>query len=109
MEELLSFLRRFSIPKDIFEGLLAFQRAMVRKPFDREAAVPFRYDFYSYFETVTDGGYAPLEKKEIILTVRPRKVYDDMAEYAKETVWFGRRRGATVYRGKEWQAKKARS
>ena len=109
MEELLPFLRRFSIPQNIFEGLLAFQRAMVRKPFDREAAVPFRYDFYSYFETVTDGGYAPLEKKEIVLTVRPRKVYDDVAEYAKETVWFGRRRGATVYRGKEWQAKKARS
>lgn len=101
LAELTPYLRRFSIPEALFAGLTEYQRAIVRKPFDREETVFFHYDYYSYFETVTDGGYAPLKKKETVLTVRPRKVYGDVAEYARETVWFGRRRGATVYRGTE--------
>ena len=32
-----------------------------------------------------------------------KKEYEDIPEYARETVWFGRRKGATVYRGKELQ------
>lgn len=108
MEELLPFLRRFAIAEDVFDGLLSYQRAMVRKPFDREGIIPLHYDFYSYFEAVTDGGHVPLAKKEILLRVCPWKVYVDVAEYARETVWFGRRRGATVYRGNELRAESAK-
>lgn len=101
--ELLPFLRQFNVDRDIFAEMSAYQRAMLRKPYDREKSIPFHYDFYSYFDKITDGGYAPLERKDILLTVRPGKEYDDVPAYARETVWFGRRRGATVYRGKELQ------
>ncbi len=99
--ELVPFLRRFPIKQDLYEELERYQRTIVRKPHDKETTSQFRYDFYSYFERITDGESALLERKDIVVTVCPNKEYDDVAEYARETVWYGRRKGATVYRGKE--------
>ena len=105
--ELAPFLRRFAIKEEIFDEMLKYQRAVVRKPRDREETVRFRYDFHPYFEKAAEGEYLPLERKDITVTFRPYKKYDDVAEYARETVWFGRRKGATVYRGTELQLRAA--
>ena len=99
--ELAPFLRRFPFKQDFYEELARYQRTIVRKPHDKEITSQFRYDFYSYFERIADGENASLDRKDIVLTVYPNKIYDDVAEYARETVWYGRRKGATVYRGKE--------
>ena len=104
MEELLPYLKRYPIDEGLFEEMLRYQRAVLRKPFDREATYRFSYDFHTYYQTITDRAYAPLEKKPVALTVKPKTVYDDVRDYAREIVWFGRRRGATVYRGKELSA-----
>ena len=100
----LPFLKRYPMDGPLFEELLRYQRAMLRKPGDRAASWRFDYDFYHYFQAVTDRDHQPLAKKETVLTVRPKTVYDDIRDYARETVWYGRRRGATVYRGSELSA-----
>ena len=70
---------------------------MLRKPFDRGTEVSFEYDLHGYFNGILSGAPAPLQKKRAVLRVTPKIIYTDIFDYAKETVWYGRRRGASVY------------
>ena len=54
------------------------------------------YDFYSYFENIYDDRYAPLEKKKTRLDITLEKKIDSWADYAREIIWFGKRRSATL-------------
>ncbi len=101
MEELTKFLNGFNICDDIMSQLLAYQNMFLRKPFDKENTQVFEYDFHTFFTQITRGETASLEKKESKVTIIPKVKYTSFAEYAKETVWFGRRRGATIYGDKE--------
>ena len=97
MSELTEFIDSYNLDKDFQKELLSFQKFMLRKPFETAKEASFNYDFYSFFESITKGNPATLQKKSTSLTVTPKTVYDNIASFAKETVWFGRRRGATVY------------
>lgn len=97
MSELTEFIDSYNLGKDFQKELLSFQKFMLRKPFETAKEASFNYDFYSFFESITKGNPATLQKKSTSLTVTPKTVYDNIASFAKETVWFGRRRGATVY------------
>lgn len=97
MSELSDFIDSYNLDKDFQKELLSFQKFMLRKPFETAKEASFSYDFYSFFESITKGNPATLQKKNTSLTVTPKTVYGNIASFAKETVWFGRRRGATVY------------
>lgn len=97
MSELTEFIDSYNLDKDFQKELLSFQKFILRKPFETAKEASFSYDFYSFFESITKGNPATLQKKSTSLTVTPKTVYDNIASFAKETVWFGRRRGATVY------------
>lgn len=97
MKELIPFLERFDFKEDLFEQLSAYQKLLLRKPFDEKTIKEFRYNFYSYFENITKSRPAVLENVNTTVTVVPKTLYDSISDYAKETVWFGRRRGETVY------------
>ncbi len=99
--ELREFLNSFNIDGDLFEELAHYQKAILRKPFDKEQRFDFKYNFYRYFESITMGDKAKLEKASSSILITPKTEYDNVAEYAKETVWFGRRRGATIFGAKE--------
>ncbi len=101
MDELIPFLKSFEIEEDLFNQLMAYQKFMLRKPDDQKSTEKFDYNFYEYFENITRSAPAQLEKKSTYLTITPKNLYENIADYAKETVWFGRRRGATVYGGNE--------
>ena len=95
------FLRRYTIERPLFEDMLRYQALLLRKPFETGREETFSYDLYGYFNGILKGEYRPLQKKNTVLRVTPRHVYTDMFEYAKETVWYGRRRGASMYSGAE--------
>ena len=95
------FLLRYGIPEPLYGELKRYQQAMLRKPFDRAHTVSFAYDFPAYFNGILSGEYSPLRETPVTLGVTPRTEYTDFFEYAKETVWYGRRRGASVYGKKE--------
>ena len=95
--ELLPFLQRFAVPEPLFEELLQYQKAMVRKPFEHEKTYHFQYDFYAFFDEVIKTNKGSLKKQSTRFTLTPGKTFESMEQFAKETVWFGRRRGASVY------------
>ena len=100
-EELCEFLNTFEFNADFFNELAKYQKELIRKPADRKRQVEFGYNFYNYFSNVTVGNDATLEKVNGALVITPKTEYDSLSDYAKETVWFGRRRGATIFGNSE--------
>ena len=80
---------------------MRYQRFMLRKPFEEAHTASFSYDLHTYFSQILRGETAELQTKMHTLCVTPRTVYTEFFEFAKETVWYGRRRGASVYSNKE--------
>ncbi len=99
--EIKSFLQAYDIDEAFFNELAKYQKAIIRKPFDRKKKLTFEYNFYNYFDNLTTGTPAELRKENSVLEVTPKTEYEVFADYAKETVWFGRRRGATIYGSRE--------
>lgn len=100
-KELSEFLNTFEFNADFFGELARYQKELIRKPADRKRQVEFGYNFYNYFNNITVGNGATLEKLDSKLIIAPKTEYDSLSDYAKETVWFGRRRGATIFGNSE--------
>lgn len=100
-EELTEFLKKYDFDSEFFIQLAKYQKTIIRKPIDRKCKVDFEYDFHNYFDNITMGVASELKKERTELTVTPKTEYNEFADYAKETVWFGRRRGATIFGNRE--------
>ncbi len=96
-EELLPYIDSFGIDGGVFPSLLAYQKAAVRKPNEKEAQVFLKYDFPAYFDEVIKGGSPALKELNSSVIIKPDCVYDTLPDYAREAVWYGRRRGRTTY------------
>ncbi|MBR0113163.1 MAG: cobalamin-dependent protein [Clostridia bacterium] len=97
MSELLPYIKKYDIESGLFDALLEYQKAVLRKPFDKGIVLTPGYDFPKFFDMIIKGEKPVLEKYDEKIEIKPSPVYDSLPEYAKETVWFGRRRGRTVY------------
>ena len=95
--ELLPFLQRFGLPEDLFCDLKRYQRMMLRKPCETESLYRFSYDLHAWFTGLVAGKEPALIKRDVTLRLTPKKTYDAYPDYARETVWYGRRRGASIY------------
>lgn len=101
MGELAPFLEGFNLDERLFRQLSAYQRAVIKKPFSKGGVSEFEYDFYTYFENAIAGKPTPLRKQRIAVCFNQSVCYDSLPDFAREIVWFGRRRGATVYHSNE--------
>ena len=54
-------------------------------------------DFAEYFRNVSSDGKTALVPQKTVYTFKAIKKYEDWPTFAKETVWYGRRKGATLY------------
>ena len=104
IDELLPFLRQFPIPADLFDDLFAYQTMMIKKPLDEAQEAVFQYDLPAYFEAVYEGGGAVLQKRRTRLRILPKKQYTDWETYAREAVWYGRRKEANIYHRDEYRS-----
>lgn len=102
IEELLPFLRGFDIPEDIFEDLLAYQKMIIRKPFDTEKEVTFSYNLPAYFEGIFEKNVADLKPKKTHFKICKIKEFTDVSQFARQIVWYGRRKEATLYHKGEY-------
>ena len=95
--EILPFLQSLNIDGDVFAGLLSYQKEVLRRPNKNGATVESDHAFCEYFDRIYSGEYRPLEKKHETVVFTELTPFEDWHSYAKNTVWFGRRRGATLY------------
>lgn len=95
-KEIEDFIRALGIDNEIYEQLLQYQKSILRLPGEKVLKVDTEYDFYNYFENIYDDCYKPLEKKKTSLIIELEKQIDTWADYAREIIWFGKRRSATL-------------
>ncbi len=83
--------------KKVYEELLIFQLNAVRRPFESGKNFECDYDFSSYFKKVGADKTAGLQAQRTEFKFTAAKKYEDWPSFAKEIVWYGRRKGATLY------------
>lgn len=95
-EDAKTFLSEFFDDGVLFDGLLRFQRAMIKRPFYGGGTVVSEYDFESYFINTLKNKRVPLVRKKHEMKIDAR-YFDDWVEYAKIVAWFGRKDNRSIY------------
>ena len=104
MRELLPFLRQFDMPEDLFADLFAYQRMIIKKPLDTACETVFQYDIPAYFENIYERNDAKLKKQKTKFQILPKRQYTDWETYAREAVWYGRRKEENIYHRDEYRS-----
>lgn len=91
------YVKPLGIDEKIYNQLLKFQLNAIKRPFEDGREFECGYDFLTYFQTVgSNSVISPDEQKVRYKFTAPVK-YGEWPKFAKETVWYGRRKGATLY------------
>lgn len=96
-QEIMPFLDSLGIEEELYQNLTEYQKAVIKRPNITETALVLNYDLNAYFSDIYLGNRdMPLKKKRNILHIEGRDTQTNWQDYARETVWYGRRRGATL-------------
>ena len=95
-EEILPFLSGFGIEEDVFRELCRYQFFVIRRVGQTHETGTFRYDFYSYFQTMDAQDFPPLKKRETKLDVAIPDPVDNWFDYGKRVMLFAKKKGATL-------------
>lgn len=90
------FLESLGIENELYRDLTGYQKAIVKRPGIGAAEVVQHYDLGAYFGGIYSGKRGNLQKKPNKLHTADENTTSDWKHYARETVWYGRRRGATL-------------
>ncbi len=91
------FVKPLGYGDEIYPQLKEYQTNAVKRPFEGSKQLEFRYDFPTYFQNIGTKSITEPQKKETLVSFTANKKYEDWPSFAKEIVWYGRRRGATLY------------
>ncbi len=97
MREISPFTDSLNIDSEVLSELKKYQRAVLRRPEKKGEIFASEYNFAKYFDGIYSGEYLPLEKKPTTVKFKENRVFEDWYSFAKNIVWFGRRKGATMY------------
>ena len=95
--EIKEFLNVFSIPKPVFTELYEYQKQMVKVPGKCDFSVSLHYDIPGFVKNMTVNNPVSLEEKNVTVEVSGESVPEDLREFAREVVWYGRKGGKTLY------------
>lgn len=95
-EEISSFLHKYFDDMAFYDELMTYQKAIVKKPGCSEIILDLHYDFYDYFSGIYANSYRPLKKADTKLKLNLSDIPDDLKEYAKKIVWYGRKGGQII-------------
>ncbi len=95
-EQIIDFLDLWFLKNDVFLDLLKYQKAIIKTPYINLNEFELEYDLYSYFYGIYKNEYSPLKRIRNKLLVKSKEVPSNMSDYARETVWFGRRGGQNI-------------
>lgn len=105
-DETVDFLRGFFEDESVFEALLLYQKSLVKLPGKASVSFDVPYDFPAFFDAANSGAGIPLPKKSLHIDIHDPLVRYRKDEYARETVWYGRKGGTNLF-GKEMRIEEA--
>ncbi len=95
-DETEEFIKSYFDNKKLFSQLLLYQKSVLKTPYSKGCQLNLEYDFYKYFINVYKNSYSPLEPLVNTLLIDSSDTPDDLAEYAKKVIWFGRKGGQNI-------------
>lgn len=95
--EINPFLKSFEYDEGIFEDLLNFQKNIIRRRGVAEKVIESEHNFYKYFQAIIHGRKIPLTKIRNTLVIKSDCRTETWEDYAKQTVWFGKRHHMSLY------------
>ncbi len=96
-KSILPFLAKWNIDEKLFKNIELYQDNVLKQPFKSEYVFTCDYDLHSYFKTAMQGEKAKLEKQKTSYAFVQTSIYSSWHDFAKETVWYGRRKGASNF------------
>lgn len=98
-EEMTPYLSSVITDKNILGQLLAYQKAVIRKPSEEKSECETEYDFYGYFKNIYVNKYAqPVKGKFRTVFTDSNPVYN-WEDFGKFVVWYGKM-GSKSYKDK---------
>lgn len=95
--EIVPFLKSFDYDDGVFDELLNYQKNVIRSLGVSCITVESGYNFYKYFDAILKNQRIPLLKKKTKIVVKSDYSADTWEDYAKLTVWFGKRHHMSLY------------
>ena len=89
-EDMLPYLEKYDIDKDIFRNLLDYQKNIMRRPGDIKRVVSLEYDVHTYLSNIYVNNYKSLEKRNHTLVMTDSNPSYDWEHFGKFVVWYGR-------------------
>ncbi len=96
-KEITPFIESLGIEGDVLTELKEYQKSVLRRPDKTGEKLTLQRNFAKYFDDIYSGEYLPLEKTPVTVEFAENRVFEDWYSFAKNIVWFGRRKGATMY------------
>ena len=97
-DDVQEFLLPFFKDDIVFFDLLAFQRAMIKRPFYAGGKLTMRYSFNEYFLQALENKKTMLKRGTYKMEIRSAK-YDNWPFFAKKVAWYGRKDNRNIYLG----------
>lgn len=94
-KEIKDFLLSFGIDENIYDDIMRYQKGILRLPERRESIIKFSYDWHGYFSGIYVNRYAPPRKVSCTLRAEDTNPVENWSDYAREAVWYGRKKGGT--------------
>ncbi len=95
-EEISPALEKYFEDKTMLAELMAYQKAIVKNPFTQKTVLSLNYDFYAYFKNIYNNTYVPLERKKNTIEIDTSDVAQNLPDYARITIWYGRKGGKNI-------------
>lgn len=96
-KEITPFLNSLNIEESVFDELKKYQKSVLRRPNKTGEKLTLNHNFTKYFDDIYSGSYSPLQKSPVTVEFKENRLFEDWYSFAKNIVWFGRRKGATLY------------
>ena len=90
-----NYLARYFDDHEVFYDLMTYQKEMIALPAKEEKEIHTAYDWHDYFNFIFDNSVTVPVKKPTALKAEKSET-DNWPDYARETVWFGRRSGKSL-------------
>ena len=95
-KEIRQFLEKYFNDPVLFADLLDYQKEIVKNPYSKGSELTLDYDFYKFFSDIYENSYHPLEFRSHTIRIDSSSTPENLPEYAKKVVWFGRKGGQNI-------------
>ena len=89
-EEFIPYLRNYKISEAVFDDLLEYQKAVIRRPCESVKEISLNYDVHSYVTDIDVNKWHPLVRREHTLVLRDSKLHNNWPDFAKYVIWYER-------------------